>query len=161
MAWVKANSHIWRHLVQFFLSVDCCMLEPQEASFSLPSLVRYSARVYSLMCVFSLSVGRLIWGNGSLSDICIWAASRLIKPHGRTGSCLPEPWFPANRVGLTEHLPILLVTTGGPGVPSHSWAFTGSLEEDAPWWPLSLLSNFGNGSVLWLRTFSSSVDSVY
>lgn len=43
-----------------------------------------------------------------------------------------ELWFPANSVGLTEHLPILLVTTGGPGVPSHSWAFTGSLEEDDP-----------------------------
>lgn len=31
-----------------------------------------------------------------------------------------ELWFPANKVGLTEHRPILLVTTGGPGVPSHS-----------------------------------------
>lgn len=86
------------------------------------------------VCVWGASLGgsRLSWGDGFLSDICIWAASRLFEPFGRTGSCLPELWFPANSVGLTEHLPILLVTTGGPGVPSHSWAFTGSLEEDDP-----------------------------
>lgn len=35
-------------------------------------------------------------------------------------STYAELWFPANKVGLTEHLPSLLVTTGGPGVPSHS-----------------------------------------
>lgn len=73
---------------------------------------------------------------------------------------IPELLLPANMVGLTEDLPSLLDTTGGPGVPSHSWAFPGSLEEAVPWWPpLSLFSSFGSGSVLWLLIFSSSSGS--
>lgn len=111
--------------------------------------------------MLSLQVERHICGYGSPSDNCIRAVSRDMRRYHLSGrlSFLPELWFPANKVGLTEHLPSLLVTTGGPGVPSHSWALTGSLE-DAPWCPFSLLSSFGSGSVLWLRTFRSSVDSV-
>jgi len=33
---------------------------------------------------------------------------------------IPELLLPANMVGLTEDLPSLLETMGGPGVPSHS-----------------------------------------
>lgn len=72
---------------------------------------------------------------------------------------VPELLPPASMVGLTEDLPSLLDTMGGPGVPSHSWAFPGSLEEAVPWCPLSLFSSFGSGSVLWLLIFSSSSGS--
>lgn len=120
---------------------------------------------YLLSCeglvMLSPRVGRDICGYGSSSDNCLRAVSGDMRSYHLSGklSFLPELWFPANKVGLTEHLPSLLVTTGGPGVPSHSWALTVSLE-DAPWCPFSLLSSFGSGSVLWLRTFSSSVGSV-
>lgn len=114
----------------------------------------------AIQCIVPLCEGLLMLSLWIETALFVVMVLQVITASERSLFFLPELWFPANKVGLTEHLPSLLVTTGGPGVPSHSWALMGSLE-DAPWCPLSLLSNFGNGSVLWLRTFSSSVDSVY